>query len=157
MVRSIKKENAMHQPDTRAPQVTIGVLAGFDDNSRPLVAFADNPQSSAIPASYTFPLSQEDTGCNVALLFADNDVSQPIIVGPIKESIQNTQSNKNTHEVFIDDHEGLILNAKHRITLKCGEASLTLTEDGKILLRGHYISSSATGMQTIKGGSVQIN
>jgi hypothetical protein len=41
--------------------------------------------------------------------------------------------------------------------LRCGEASLTLTREGKILLRGTYLSSRATGVHRIQGGTVEIN
>jgi uncharacterized protein (DUF2345 family) len=49
------------------------------------------------------------------------------------------------------------IEAQKTLTLRCGEASITLTADGQVLIRGHYISSHATGTQRIKGAAVRIN
>ena len=53
--------------------------------------------------------------------------------------------------------ERLELTAEREIVLRCGEASLTLTRAGKIILRGTYVLSRSSGVNKIKGGSVQIN
>jgi len=41
--------------------------------------------------------------------------------------------------------------------LRCGKASITLTREGKVLIHGSYISSRSTGVNRVKGGSVQLN
>lgn len=51
----------------------------------------------------------------------------------------------------------VILEAKKGLTLKCGEGSITIREDGKILIKGKDLVSHATRTNRIKGGSVQIN
>jgi hypothetical protein len=51
----------------------------------------------------------------------------------------------------------LVLEAQREIVLKCGDASITLTRAGKIILRGTYVLSRSSGVNKIKGGSVQIN
>lgn len=43
------------------------------------------------------------------------------------------------------------------MTLKCGDASISLRRDGKLTLRGAYIEATATGVNRIRGGSVKIN
>ncbi|MFN2563838.1 MAG: hypothetical protein ABR499_02345 [Gemmatimonadaceae bacterium] len=53
--------------------------------------------------------------------------------------------------------EQLVVSAAQQITLRCGESSITLTAAGKIIIRGKYIVSRSSGVQRIKGGSVQIN
>jgi hypothetical protein len=53
--------------------------------------------------------------------------------------------------------EELVVTAAKQLTLRCGEASITLTAAGKIIIRGKYIVSRSSGVQRIKGGSVQIN
>ena len=55
------------------------------------------------------------------------------------------------------DSDHLVISAAKQITIQCGESSITLTAAGKIILRGKYIVSRSSGMQRIKGGSVQIN
>ena len=52
---------------------------------------------------------------------------------------------------------GLVLSAEQEIVLHCGDASVTLTKAGKIILRGAYLLSRSSGVNRIKGASVQIN
>ncbi|WP_083952275.1 hypothetical protein [Rhodobacter aestuarii] len=53
--------------------------------------------------------------------------------------------------------ERLEIMGEREIVLRCGKASITLTRAGKIVLRGTYICSRSSGMNRIKGGSVQLN
>jgi hypothetical protein len=55
------------------------------------------------------------------------------------------------------DGERLVFTAKKEIVLRCGKASITLTHAGKVLIRGAYLLSRSSGVNRIKGGSVQIN
>ena len=61
------------------------------------------------------------------------------------------------HVEFEADGRQLMVTAQERVTIQCGEASITLTRDGTIELRGTHVVSRASGTQRIKGGSVQIN
>jgi uncharacterized protein (DUF2345 family) len=61
-------------------------------------------------------------------------------------------------QVEVDaDGERLIVTAKDRLVLRCGKASITLTKEGKVLVEGTYLSSRSSGVNRIKGGSVQLN
>lgn len=51
----------------------------------------------------------------------------------------------------------LVLEAKQSLTLRVGEGSITIHEDGKILIKGKDLVSHAQRMNRIKGGSVSIN
>ncbi len=51
----------------------------------------------------------------------------------------------------------VMVEAEQALVLRCGEASITLTRDGKVFIRGTYVESHATGVQRIKGGCVRIN
>jgi len=55
------------------------------------------------------------------------------------------------------DGERMIVSAKEQVVLRCGKASITLTKTGKVLIEGAYISSRSTGVNRIKGGSIQLN
>ncbi|WP_229417946.1 hypothetical protein [Pseudoduganella buxea] len=55
------------------------------------------------------------------------------------------------------DGERVVLEAAHEIELRCGEAALILSADGRIELRGTYITSQASATQRILGGSVNVN
>ena len=55
------------------------------------------------------------------------------------------------------DGDRLTLSAEREIVLKCGKSSITLTRAGKVILKGAYVSTHSTGVNRLKGGSVQIN
>jgi hypothetical protein len=61
------------------------------------------------------------------------------------------------HEANAAIPERLELTAEREIVLRVGDASITLTRAGKIILRGTYVLSRSSGVNKIKGGSVQIN
>jgi hypothetical protein len=51
----------------------------------------------------------------------------------------------------------LVLQAKRDLTLKCGDGSITICADGKIIIKGTDLVSRAKRTNRIKGGSVAIN
>jgi hypothetical protein len=51
----------------------------------------------------------------------------------------------------------LVIEAKHSLTLRVGRGSITIREDGKILIKGSDLVSHAQRVNRIKGGSVAIN
>lgn len=57
----------------------------------------------------------------------------------------------------LEPPETLVLEAKHSLTLRVGDGSITIREDGKILIKGKDLVSHAQRMNRIKGGAVSIN
>ena len=55
------------------------------------------------------------------------------------------------------DGKRVSFNAEEEIVLRCGKASITLTKAGKVIIRGAYLLNRSSGVNRIKGGSVQIN
>ncbi len=53
--------------------------------------------------------------------------------------------------------EEILLEARKGLTLKVGEGSITLREDGKVLIRGRDLVSHARRTNRIRGGTVSIN
>ena len=140
--------------DARAERldgVVIGVLVDLPDPATPLVAFPGNPTESGLPARSTAKLESADIGRQVALMFENGDPRRPLVIGLIQ---QPGQEQSVIAEI---DRERLELSAEREIVLKCGKASITLTKAGKVILRGAYVLSRSSGVNRIKGGSVQIN
>lgn len=135
--------------------VIIGVLAGFNRAHEPLVAFPGSLASDCTVARSTIRFIQDDIGREVALMFEGGDPALPLIIGRIQHPEGNRLA-KAPLTAKVDD-ERLVLSAEKEIVLKCGKASITLTRAGKILLRGAYLISRSSGVNRIKGGSVQIN
>ena len=53
--------------------------------------------------------------------------------------------------------EEILLEAKKGLTLKVGEGSITIREDGKVVVRGRDLVSHARRTNRIRGGTVSIN
>jgi hypothetical protein len=51
----------------------------------------------------------------------------------------------------------LVIEARHSLTLRVGQGSITIREDGKILIKGQDLVSHAIRTNRIRGGSVSIN
>ena len=148
----------------RLDGVVIGTIVGLDEAGAPLVDFPVNPVGRPTPARATVALGKAELGREVALLFEGGDPCKPIIMGLLQQlekipstSPENVRSEQhNPLEVAIDG-ERLVFTAKKEIVLRCGKASITLTRAGKVLIRGAYLLSRSSGVNRIKGGSVQIN
>jgi hypothetical protein len=153
----IPEANASKSMTRRIDGVVIGILVGLDDSAKPLVAFPGNPQETGMVARSTTVLSRDDIGREIALLFEGGDPNQPLIIGRIQHPEEIIQEQEKKSPVAELDAERIVLSAGKEIVLKCGKASITLTRAGKILLRGAYLLSRSSGVNRIKGGSVQIN
>ena len=136
--------------------VVIGVLMGFTEAGLPLVVFPGNQSETGIAAHSATRFRRDDIGCQVALLFEGGDPQRPIIIGHMQFPQDIIQPQQKNISAVLDD-ERLEFKAGKEIVLSCGKASITLTKAGKIILRGAYVLSRSSGVNKIKGGSVQIN
>jgi hypothetical protein len=90
-------------------------------------------------------------------MFEDADAAKPIVVGVLREA-DGWPLDQHAGQADVEaDGERLIVSAQRQLVLRCGKASITLTRDGKVLIRGTFLSSRSSGVNRIKGGSVQIN
>jgi hypothetical protein len=142
----------------------VGTVADFSKTGHPRVSVAFADGVSLIEARSCVPLCAEDVGRAVVLLFEEQCVDKPIVLGTLiepNESIAkevDLTSEAVASPITVDlDGRRAILSAKDEIVLKCGKASITLTHAGKVLIRGAYVSSHSTSVNRIKGGTVEIN
>lgn len=99
----------------------------------------------------------------ILLLFENGDPAKPVIFDMVAEriaaagtDIAEDEQTAPGQEISIDG-QSINFNAKDQIVLRCGKASITLTKAGKIVIRGAYLLNRSSGVNRIKGGSVQIN
>ncbi len=117
-----------------------------------------NPSDEALAALSTVELRAADVGREVALAFEQGDATRPIVLGLIHHPVADSAGGDAwSHAAITSDGERVTISADREIVLRCGGASITLTRAGKILIRGAYLLSRSTGVNRIKGGSVQIN
>jgi hypothetical protein len=135
--------------------VVIGLLLGVASDGAPLVAYPGGAEEPARARS-TVSLKPSDIGCQVALLFENGEAGKPLVIGKIRVPGREESAAGNLVTAKLDQ-EVLTLSAEREIVLRCGRASITLTRAGKIILRGAYVLSRSSGVNKIKGASVQIN
>ena len=152
-------------------EIIIGSIAGIDAQGQPLVDYPENPSGQPSVAMTTLGITVAHIGRNVALLFANGDTLRPVIMGLIHSPLHDlivsydaknhqlpTQESSalKVDDVTIDGKR-IVLEGREEVVIKCGEASITLTKAGKILIRGNYLLNRASGVNRIMGGSVQVN
>jgi hypothetical protein len=161
--------------------IVVGTYRGPSELGEPLVDFAGNPSPGALPARSLVPLAAAEMGREVVIAFDSGDRRRPIVLGALVRSSLETGPNpavaaiaataENPAEIETQvvparvgegveierDGDRIVLEADREIVLRCGEASLTLTRAGKVLIRGTYVLSRSSGVNRLKGGSVQIN
>lgn len=136
--------------DTR--WAAIGRLAGLTGDGLPLVTVQGAEDAPPRPARTTLALGPEDVGSELVLLFEAGDPARPIVMGRLRWPAPAL-----ARVDLVRDGERLVLEAEREIVLRCGKASITLTRSGKALIRGTYLSSRSSGVNRIKGASVQLN
>jgi hypothetical protein len=139
------------------PEVVVGELVAItDDGCTPLIQYPGQAGSPALRARSVVDLHGAHIGKLVVLSFEDGDASKPIVMGVMRQGVDRPLEAHG--QVQIDtDGERMIVSAKEQMVLQCGKASITLTKAGKVLIQGVYVSSRSTGVNRIRGGSVQLN
>ena len=144
--------------ETRPAEVVIGWIVGIGADGAPIVDFPENPAGAPLPAIATARYDSVAPGSSVALIFLSGDLAKPLAIGLIAPgSGPDLTDERKLAPQPSEIPECLTLAATREIVLQCGRASIVLTQAGKVLLRGAYLSLRSTGMQRITGASVHIN
>ena len=119
-------------------------------------------------------------GLPVLLVFEDGDLLRPIIAGMLHpppapasaaaaeaataaeaaaaaEAAPPAQRSRKSSVQARVDGERVEFTARDEVVLRCGEASITLRRNGRIVIEGACVESRARGTHRIKGGHVLIN
>jgi hypothetical protein len=148
-------EPAAHHP---LDGVVIGELVAMTDEGRTaLVLYPGQLGSAALAARSVVDLHGAHIGRRVALLFEGGDRAKPIVMGVLREGNGWPLAERPSQADVDADGERLIVSAKEQLVLRCGKASITLTKAGKVLIQGAYVCSRSSGVNRIKGGSIQLN
>jgi len=163
-----------------AASVVVGRLL---PGSTPLAPLVDFPGNGAGPVRARTIIAMEPAaldravvaGQGAVLVFENGDRLLPIVTGlvftgastptPFQELLVTPRSSSAPDELRPNrtpvearlDGERVVLEGKREVILKCGEASITLRSDGRVVLRGTYVETYAKGVNRIKGASVKIN
>ena len=123
--------------------VSRGEIVGFGPDGRAEVAV---PALSGDPlwARSLVPLTPLVVGREVALVMM---AGEPLILGLIQPLVP----------VVEVDGERLVLEAAREVVLRCGKASIVMTADGRVTIRGTQVLSRSDGPNRVQGASVQLN
>lgn len=153
--------------------VRIGSVVEVLEDSMPLVDFPGNVSGRPVAARTTVRLEPQDVRRNVVLMFEDGSPRHPVILGllepgpeaPAEATPPESDLPSQDAPSVLDpgpftveaDGQRVTVAAHEELVLRCGKASITLTKAGKVIVRGAYLLSRSSGVNRIKGGSVQIN
>jgi hypothetical protein len=165
---------APHEPDAERGPSILELLLGQEDASPPALAArvdgivvgrvvkVEGPGAAHVTfpgapregfaARAVAPLGEGDEGREVALMFEGGDPRRPIVMGKMVSPLAAAEGADASA-----DGRRVEITADQEIVLRCGDASITLTRAGKILIRGAYVLSRSSGTNRIQGGSVEIN
>lgn len=149
----------------------VGWICGYDAEQGLLVDFSQNQMPIPIPARWTLQLDTASVEQAVreqqkaVLVFENGDPTQPIITGLIQPRTLAAAAPRvevklpgMPSEVKVDgDNKRLAIEAADEVVIRCGESSITLRRNGRVVIRGAYVETRSAGVNRIKGGTVQIN
>jgi hypothetical protein len=163
----------------------VGWLVEWASGSAPTVEFPGNelgpvPARSVIPLDPTLVAEAIAEQRGVMLSFEDGRPDAPIITGllqPVVFAIEGDLSDMPDMPDMPDasdmpepdqadhlpgmhasvDGRRVEIEATDEIVLRCGQASIVLRRNGRVVIRGTYVETRSRGVNRIKGGSVQIN
>jgi len=132
----------------QTPGVTIGEILGADGDGGPLVA---GPRGESRAAEAVWMERTPDwaacAGLRCVLGRLDGDPARPVILGLLDAPPPATG----------EEAQVLKLSGEREVILQCGEAKISLRADGRVVIQGGYVLSRSTGVNKVKGASVQIN
>jgi hypothetical protein len=151
---------------TNAHGAQVGRIDGVDASGNIAVSFPGSSQSHTAKLAVAIDAAQLQQAVEsrqaVVLVFENADPTKPIIVGfvmatPMLKSAEVMPTA--TADVIEADIDGrrVKLVGKDEIVLECGQASITLRRNGRVVIRGTHIESDSDGANRIKGGQVRIN
>jgi hypothetical protein len=145
-------------PDLAPVGARIGRIVALDEGAVPRIDFEGNPHGPlvariALSTADADRLSAQWKDAEVLIVFASQDLRQPLITGLVRHSFDDPM-----HQIA--DWNGfrqLFLRAQEELTLQCGDAKIVLRRDGKVTIVGKEILSRAQDRHRIRGATVDIN
>jgi hypothetical protein len=136
----------------------VGTVVALDEGAVPRVDFPGNPHGPlvamlALSAADAERLARRWQDTEVLIVFASQDIRQPVITGLIRRSLEDPLYELGEWEGFRE----LTVRSQEELTLQCGEARIVLRRDGKVLIVGKEILSRARERHRIRGATVEVN
>ncbi len=146
-----------------SPALLRGIVTDVAEDSRFAVRLQRGDEDWTIVADLVITADTPvhlGPGDSVLCWIDKEDRERGLILGRIGRAITPTPATVAVEGTVPTPDEApdiLVLEAKHSLTLRVGDGSITIREDGKILIKGKDLVSHAQRLNRIKGGAVQIN
>ena len=152
--------------NNRYDQAVVRKISKIDDAG---VVYISNPDGLSEKSRARIALGPSsmnkstslNTGDDVLVIYENCDPAKPVIVGVITDRLVR-ESEVDDSTVF--EHKEMIFRGKRiafessgEVAIQCGDSTIILKNDGKIILKGKEIISRAIRTNKIKGGTVKIN
>lgn len=160
--------NPARDRGTEGALARIGQIAAVDPDGTVRVAVAG--WANAVAARLATPLSAEkirgarSSGQPVVLVFEEGDPLRPIIIGLVEQQVDTLGEQKPVEETSLPavieadvDGKRVRVTAQDEIVFECGQASVTLRRNGRVIIRGTDVETYSEGTNRIRGGQVRIN
>lgn len=103
-----------------------------------------------------------DSQQGTVVVFEGRSLRNPIVIGLIEPEVgesrpQATPSPAGPAVEALVDGKRVKIVGTDEIVLECGNASITLRRNGKVVIRGAYVETHSEGTNRIKGAAVRIN
>jgi hypothetical protein len=162
MVKELKLLKTEGTQDVRTESVpTVGRVIDIPSAGYLLVQSTSGQKMRARMASTLANKKPEYlVGQDVVLIFENNDPDKPIAIAGLQTTGDFVTALQAADEDEIDarvDGEKVLIQAKQKLELRVGKASIVIDANGKITIRGANLLSRSTGPIRIKGGHVEIN
>ncbi|MBC7994497.1 MAG: hypothetical protein H7Z15_14805 [Rhizobacter sp.] len=140
-------------------QVAVATVANIDADGTPWIQLNGMPDPVLARVVGEVSASKGD---DVAVVFEGGDRTRPIILGAVLARLATppaaaTSAAAGPEQELVVNGKTLRLQAETELSLNCGNASILLRRDGKLIIKGTEVVSRASGTHKIRGGLVNIN
>ncbi len=142
--------------------IVVGKVVAMSGDFQPVVSFGNFPDRRPMVCRSVVDVDEQSLGREVVVQFENGDTSRPIIMGILRapavagQDVEAPSGGTAKRRIEVDG-ERILLAGEREITLQCGEARITLTKAGKILIHGNYVLTRSRGACKLKGATVDIN
>lgn len=140
-MQSLAKEERRIGGSTRGVVVEIGEAGA-------LVAFTDGTVLECDVLESVLSVSNALAPDDEVVVLHGGSGERPVVMGRIATRARRAVP---------DAPDTLVVEARENLTLRCGDGSITIRADGRILIKGGDLVSHARRSNRIRGGAVTIN
>jgi hypothetical protein len=147
----------------------VGRLTGLDAAGQLLVALPGEREQHVARSELRMDQTLRHAvlrQAEVLLLFEDGDHCRPIVVGILQPSAADPIASLIAQLAAVGsrpelpaDADGLRVkpSVQEEIALECGQSSIILRRNGRVVMRGVQIDTCAPGTQRARGGQARLN